>query len=41
VPDARNLMFIDCDYAKCGASAERKPPNSKWEKDLGALPRHG
>lgn len=39
VPDFRKIKFINYDYAKYGASAERKRLIAKWEKDVNSLPR--
>ena len=39
VPDFKKIKFINYDYAKYGASAERKRLISKWEKDVNSLPR--
>jgi iron(III) transport system substrate-binding protein len=39
VPDFKKIKFIDYDYAKYGASAERKRLISKWEKEVNSLPR--
>ncbi len=39
VPDFKTIKFINYDYAKYGASAERRRLISRWEKDVGALPR--
>ena len=39
VPDFKKIRFIDYDYAKYGASAERKRLIARWEKDVNALPR--
>jgi iron(III) transport system substrate-binding protein len=39
VPDFKKIKFIDYDYAKYGASAERRRLISKWEKEVNALPR--
>ncbi len=39
VPDFKKIKFIDYDYAKYGASAERRRLIAKWEKDVNALPR--
>ncbi len=39
VPDYKKIRFIDYDYAKYGANAERKRLIGRWEKDVGALPR--
>ena len=39
VPDFKKIKFINYDYAKYGASAERKRLITKWEKEVNALPR--
>ena len=39
VPDFKKIKFINYDYAKYGASAERRRLISKWEKDVNSLPR--
>ncbi len=39
VPDFKKIKFIDYDYAKYGASAERRRLIAKWEKDINSLPR--
>jgi iron(III) transport system substrate-binding protein len=39
VPDFKAIKFINYDYAKYGASAERKRLIAKWEKDVNSLPR--
>ncbi|GAB4214284.1 MAG: ABC transporter substrate-binding protein [Rhodoferax sp.] len=39
VPDFKKIKFINYDYAKYGASAERKRLIAKWEKEVNALPR--
>ena len=39
VPDFKSIKFINYDYAKYGASAERKRLIAKWEKDVNSLPR--
>ena len=39
VPDFKQIKFIDYDYAKYGASAERKRLIGRWEKDVNSLPR--
>ncbi len=39
VPDFKSIKFIDYDYAKYGASAERRRLIAKWEKDVNSLPR--
>lgn len=39
VPDFKKIKFIRYDYAKYGASAERRRLISKWEKEVNSLPR--
>ncbi len=39
VPDFKKIKFINYDYAKYGASAERKRLIAKWEKEVNSLPR--
>ena len=39
IPDFKKLKFINYDYAKYGASAERRRLIAKWEKDVNSLPR--
>jgi iron(III) transport system substrate-binding protein len=39
VPDFRKIRFINYDYAKYGASAERRRLIGRWEKEVNALPR--
>lgn len=39
IPDFKKIKFIDYDYAKYGASAERKRLIARWEKDINSLPR--
>jgi iron(III) transport system substrate-binding protein len=39
VPDFRKIKFIDYDYAKYGASAERRRLIARWEKEVNSLPR--
>jgi iron(III) transport system substrate-binding protein len=39
VPDFRKIRMIDYDYAKYGASAERRRLIQRWEKEVNALPR--
>ena len=39
VPDFKQIKFIDYDYAKYGASNERKRLIGRWEKDVNSLPR--
>ena len=39
VPDFKKIKFISYDYAKYGASAERKRLIARWEKEVNSLPR--
>ena len=39
VPDFRKIRLINYDYAKYGASAERKRLIARWEKDVNSLPK--
>jgi len=39
IPDFKKIKFINYDYAKYGASAERRRLIAKWEKEVNALPR--
>ena len=39
VPDFKKIRMINYDYAKYGASAERRRLIAKWEKDVNSLPR--
>ncbi|MDM0000877.1 ABC transporter substrate-binding protein [Variovorax sp. J22P240] len=39
VPDFKKIKMIDYDYAKYGASAERRRLIARWEKDVNSLPR--
>ena len=39
VPDFKAIKFINYDYAKYGASAERRRLISRWEKEVNSLPR--
>ena len=39
VPDFKRIKFINYDYAKYGASAERRRLIAKWEKEVNSLPR--
>jgi iron(III) transport system substrate-binding protein len=39
VPDFKKIKFINYDYARYGASAERRRLIAKWEKDVNSLPR--
>ena len=38
VPDFKKIKFINYDYAKYGASAERRRLISRWEKEVNSLP---
>jgi len=38
VPDFRKIKLINYDYAKYGASAERKRLIARWEKEVNSLP---
>jgi iron(III) transport system substrate-binding protein len=38
VPDFKAIKFINYDYARYGASAERKRLISRWEKEVNSLP---
>jgi iron(III) transport system substrate-binding protein len=38
VPDFKKIKFIDYDYAKYGASVERRRLIAKWEKEVNSLP---
>ncbi len=38
VPDFKKIKMIDYDYAKYGASAERRRLIARWEKDVNSLP---
>ena len=38
VPDFTKIKFINYDYAKYGASAERRRLIARWEKDVNSLP---
>jgi len=38
VPDIKKIKLINYDYAKYGASAERRRLISRWEKEVNALP---
>jgi iron(III) transport system substrate-binding protein len=38
VPDFKAIRFISYDYARYGASAERKRLISRWEKEVNSLP---
>ena len=39
VPDFKKIRLIDYDYAKYGASAERRRLITRWEKDVNSLPK--
>lgn len=39
MPDFKKIKFIKYDYAKYGASAERRRLIAKWEKEVNSLPR--
>ena len=39
VPDFKKIKFINYDYAKYGASAERKRLIARWERDVNSQPR--
>ncbi|MFT3963461.1 ABC transporter substrate-binding protein [Propionivibrio sp.] len=39
VPDFKSIRFINYDYAKYGASNERKRLIARWEKEVNSLPR--
>ena len=39
VPDFKKIKLINYDYAKYGASAERKRLIARWEKDVNSLPK--
>ena len=39
IPDFKTIRFINYDYAKYGASAERRRLIARWEKEVNALPR--
>ncbi len=39
MPDFKKIKLINYDYAKYGASAERRRLIAKWEKDVNSLPR--
>jgi iron(III) transport system substrate-binding protein len=38
VPDFKKIKFINYDYARYGASAERRRLIAKWEKEVNSLP---
>ena len=39
IPDFKKIKFINYDYARYGASAERSRLIAKWEKEVNSLPR--
>ena len=39
MPDPKKIKLINYDYAKYGASAERRRLIAKWEKEINSLPR--
>jgi iron(III) transport system substrate-binding protein len=39
VPDFKKIKFINYDYAKYGASVERRRLIGKWEREVNSLPR--
>ena len=39
VPDFKKIKFVNYDYAKYGASTERRRLIAKWEKEVNSLPR--
>ena len=39
VPDFKKIKLIEYDYAKYGASAERRRLISRWEKEVNSLPK--
>jgi iron(III) transport system substrate-binding protein len=39
IPDFKKIKFVNYDYAKYGASAERRRLISRWEKDVNSLPK--
>ena len=39
IPDFKKIQFINYDYAKYGASAERRRLITRWEKEVNALPK--
>ncbi|MFO1217716.1 MAG: ABC transporter substrate-binding protein [Burkholderiaceae bacterium] len=39
VPDFKSIKFINYDYAKYGASAERRRLIARWEKDVNSIPK--
>ena len=39
VPDFKKIKLINYDYAKYGASAERRRLIARWEKDVNSLPK--
>ena len=39
IPDFKKIKFINYDYAKYGAAAERRRLIARWEKEVDSLPR--
>ena len=39
VPDFKKIKLINYDYAKYGASAERRRLIARWERDVNSLPK--
>ena len=39
IPDFKKIRFINYDYARYGASAERRRLIARWEREVNALPR--
>ena len=39
IPDFKKIKFVDYDYAKYGASTERRRLIGRWEKEVNSLPR--
>ncbi len=39
IPDFKKIKFINYDYAKYGAAAERRRLIARWEKEVNSLPR--
>jgi iron(III) transport system substrate-binding protein len=39
VPDFKKIKLIKYDYAKYGASAERRRLIARWEKEVNSLPK--
>ena len=39
IPDFKKIKFINYDYAKYGASTERRRLITRWEKEVNSLPK--